>query len=75
MLQEEQKAKGVATAASEEILYKMDIPANRYDMLCLEGIARALNIFNQRLSKIQYRIANMKGIRLCSARSTIHHRG
>ncbi len=61
MLQKEQKGKGVAKDASEEILYKIDIPANRYDMLCLEGIARALNIFNQRLSKVQYRLANMQG--------------
>ena len=60
MLQKEQKGKGIAKDASEEILYKIDIPANRYDMLCLEGIARALNIFN-RLSKVQYRLANMQG--------------
>lgn len=32
-------------AASDEVLYKIDIPANRYDMLCLEGISRALNVF------------------------------
>ena len=64
MLQKEQKGKGVAKDASEEILYKIDIPANRYDMLCLEGIARALNIFNQRLSKVQYRLANMQGAHL-----------
>lgn len=31
--------------ASEEVIYKIDIPANRYDLLCLEGIARALRIF------------------------------
>lgn len=37
-------------AASDEVIYKIDIPANRYDMLCLEGIARALNIFTGRLS-------------------------
>jgi len=37
-------------AASDETIYKIDIPANRYDMLCLEGIARALNIFTGRLS-------------------------
>uniref|UniRef100_A0A061S4X6 phenylalanine--tRNA ligase n=1 Tax=Tetraselmis sp. GSL018 TaxID=582737 RepID=A0A061S4X6_9CHLO len=30
---------------SEDVIYKIDIPANRYDMLCVEGIARALNIF------------------------------
>lgn len=30
---------------SEEVIYKIDIPANRYDMLCLEGISQALNVF------------------------------
>ncbi|GBG30990.1 Phenylalanine--tRNA ligase beta subunit [Hondaea fermentalgiana] len=29
-----------------EVIYKIDIPANRYDLLCLEGLARALNVFN-----------------------------
>ncbi len=72
MLQKEQKGRGAAKDASEEILYKIDIPANRYDMLCLEGIARALNIFNQRLSKIQYRLANMQGVRICSTGSNIN---
>lgn len=32
--------------ASDEIIYKIDVPANRYDLLCLEGLARALRIFN-----------------------------
>ncbi|CAK0774111.1 hypothetical protein CVIRNUC_004136 [Coccomyxa viridis] len=64
MLQKEQKGKGVDKDASEEVLYKIDIPANRYDMLCLEGIARALNIFNQRLSRVEYRLANMQGRRM-----------
>lgn len=47
--------------ASDEILYKIDIPANRYDMLCLEGIARALNIFNRTIEVPQYKLANMTG--------------
>lgn len=34
---------------------------DRYDMLCLEGIARALNIFKGRLEAPQYRLADMKG--------------
>ena len=51
--------------ASDEILYKIDIPANRYDMLCLEGIARALNIFNRRLPVPQYRLADMTGAECC----------
>lgn len=29
----------------EEIIYKIEIPANRYDLLCLEGLARGLRIF------------------------------
>ena len=61
MLQKEQKGKGLDKYVSEEVLYKIDIPANRYDMLCLEGIARALNIFNKRISRIEYRLANMQG--------------
>ena len=48
--------------ASDEVLYKIDIPANRYDMLCLEGIARALNIFNRRIPVPQYKLRDMTGI-------------
>jgi len=33
------------TEMSEEVIYKIEIPANRYDLLCLEGLARALLIF------------------------------
>eukprot|EP00210_Caulerpa_lentillifera_P000584 g565.t1 len=40
--------------ASEEIIYKIDIPANRYDMLCLEGISRALNIFRNKCPTAKY---------------------
>lgn len=29
----------------EETVYKIEIPANRYDMLCVEGLGRALSIF------------------------------
>ena len=31
-----------AVGLSEEVLYKIEIPANRYDLLCMEGIVRAL---------------------------------
>jgi hypothetical protein len=47
--------------ASEEVIYKIDIPANRYDMLCLEGIARALNVFKGRTPVPAYRLADMRG--------------
>jgi phenylalanyl-tRNA synthetase beta chain len=47
--------------ASEEVIYKIDIPANRYDMLCLEGISRALCIFKGWMAPPQYRLADMSG--------------
>ncbi|CAK9137143.1 unnamed protein product [Ilex paraguariensis] len=30
----------------EEVIYKIEVPANRYDLLCLEGLALALRVFN-----------------------------
>lgn len=30
---------------SEETMYKIEVPANRYDLLCLEGLAQALRVF------------------------------
>lgn len=36
---------------------KIDIPANRYDMLCHEGISRALNVYLGRAEPPQYRLA------------------
>ncbi|CAH1965807.1 unnamed protein product [Acanthoscelides obtectus] len=35
----------LTSQASEEILYKIDIPANRYDLLCLEGLVQGLLVF------------------------------
>ena len=48
-------------AASDEAVYKIDIPANRYDMLCLEGIARALNTFSGALTGVEYTLADVPG--------------
>ena len=38
-------AAGAGDAAEDDTIYKIDIPANRYDLLCMEGISRALNVF------------------------------
>ena len=48
-------------AVSDEVLYKIDIPANRYDMLCLEGIARALNVFLGRTPPPTYTVTPPQG--------------
>ncbi|KFQ34593.1 Phenylalanine--tRNA ligase beta subunit, partial [Merops nubicus] len=46
----EEKAKG----ASETIIYKIDVPANRYDLLCLEGLVRGLQVFKERINLPRY---------------------
>jgi hypothetical protein len=38
------KEQGTETG-SDVVIYKIDVPANRYDLLCLEGIARGFRIF------------------------------
>ncbi|CAN6663708.1 hypothetical protein TRVA0_035S00782 [Trichomonascus vanleenenianus] len=43
-------------AAGERPQLKIEIPANRYDLLCIEGIARALNIFLGRDKAPDYRL-------------------
>lgn len=38
----------------EEVIYKIDIPANRYDLLCLEGLTLGLLIFLNQVDIPQY---------------------
>jgi len=38
----------------DEIVYKIEIGANRYDLLCLEGLVRALLVFQGKLSAPEY---------------------
>lgn len=53
-----EKEQGVLAAASisDEILYKIDIPANRYDLLCLEGLVTGLLVFLGKISPPQYHL-------------------
>ncbi|XP_061639197.1 phenylalanine--tRNA ligase beta subunit isoform X3 [Phyllopteryx taeniolatus] len=44
-----------ATGASDVVLYKIDVPANRYDLLCLEGLVRGLQVFKNKLEAPRYR--------------------
>lgn len=45
MLTKEQGESEATNEASEEIIYRIEIAANRYDLLCLEGLADALLVF------------------------------
>ncbi|XP_075956487.1 phenylalanine--tRNA ligase beta subunit [Anarhichas minor] len=44
-----------ASEASDVVLYKIDVPANRYDLLCLEGLVRGLQVFKNKLEAPRYR--------------------
>jgi len=41
---------------SSDLLLKIDVPANRYDLLCEEGICRALRVFLGQIEIPQYRL-------------------
>ncbi|KRZ60328.1 Phenylalanine--tRNA ligase beta subunit [Trichinella nativa] len=44
----------------EEVVIKIEIPANRYDLLCWEGLIRALLIFYKSCEHPKYMIASSK---------------
>lgn len=39
------RALSAGVDVAEQIMYKIEVPANRYDLLCLEGLAQALRVF------------------------------
>ncbi|XP_055331886.1 phenylalanine--tRNA ligase beta subunit-like [Paramacrobiotus metropolitanus] len=43
--------------ASEQVIYKIEIPANRYDLLCLEGLSQALLVFLSKAPFPLYRLS------------------
>ncbi|GAB1602273.1 phenylalanine--tRNA ligase beta subunit-like [Argonauta hians] len=45
MVAKEQGDVQLSSDLSDEIVYKIDIPANRYDLLCVEGLVRGLLVF------------------------------
>eukprot|EP00052_Salpingoeca_macrocollata_P035313 m.14262 g.14262 ORF g.14262 m.14262 type:complete len:606 (+) comp7821_c0_seq1:917-2734(+) len=63
-LQREQGDKAVeakeAEGLSEEVIYKLDIPANRYDLLCIEGVVRGLKIFKKEVQSPHYSLSDCK---------------
>ena len=44
-----------AEGASETVIYKVEVPANRYDLLCMEGLVMGLLIFQQKCSAPVFR--------------------
>lgn len=44
-----------SVGASEDIIYRIDVPANRYDLLCLEGLVRGLLIYQGKIDLPLYK--------------------
>eukprot|EP00004_Rigifila_ramosa_P019166 TRINITY_DN4843_c0_g1_i1.p1 TRINITY_DN4843_c0_g1~~TRINITY_DN4843_c0_g1_i1.p1 ORF type:complete len:586 (-),score=162.72 TRINITY_DN4843_c0_g1_i1:36-1667(-) len=40
---------------SDAVVYKIDVPANRYDILCLEGLSSALRVFLKKMDPPVFR--------------------
>lgn len=55
MLTKEQGDIAEAANASEEVIYRIDIPANRYDLLCLEGLVNGILVFLRKRDSPKYK--------------------
>lgn len=44
---------------STAVIYKIDVPANRYDLLCIEGLSRAIKIFLGDMDAPVYNVVNV----------------
>lgn len=51
------KEQGIEKAkdASDSVIYKIDVPANRYDLLCVEGLTRGLLVFQEKMLAPRYK--------------------
>lgn len=45
---------------SEEIIFRIEIPANRYDLLCLEGLAAGLLVFQNLTKQPTYEVSKIR---------------
>lgn len=59
IIRKEKHLKEEESTEDEEVIYKIEVPANRYDLLCLEGLAQALHIFEERQDIPTYTVADI----------------
>ncbi|CAK1543898.1 unnamed protein product [Leptosia nina] len=56
LIKEQGDQAGSSSGVSEDVLYRIDIPANRYDLLCLEGLVNGLLVFMGKKSPPKYNL-------------------
>jgi phenylalanyl-tRNA synthetase beta chain len=50
-----------AAGKSTEVIYRIDIPANRYDLLCIEGLVMALKVFLRDMPMPKFTVKEPEG--------------
>jgi len=68
-----ERGNAAAEGLSKRVIYKVDVPANRYDLLCLEGLVRALQVFKGTMQAPLYQLsqkAPVANMRMTVAAST-----
>ncbi|CAD6192222.1 unnamed protein product [Caenorhabditis auriculariae] len=58
-VEKERGTSAVTEKLSDQEVYKIDIPANRYDLLSVEGLSRAIRIFKQQITAPEYKFAEV----------------
>jgi phenylalanyl-tRNA synthetase beta chain len=56
---------------SDEVLYKIDVPANRYDLLCGEGLSMALRVFTGAAKPPRFAVARAAQTLVMTARRDV----
>jgi len=59
------RGKASDDAPAEEVVFKVEVPANRYDILCLEGMVRALAVFLGTGTAPEYKLLTPRAARRC----------
>uniref|UniRef100_A0A1I7XTJ9 phenylalanine--tRNA ligase n=1 Tax=Heterorhabditis bacteriophora TaxID=37862 RepID=A0A1I7XTJ9_HETBA len=61
-LEKERGSVVIGNNLCEQEVYKIDIPANRYDLLSVEGLSRAIRIFKAEIDQPEYKIEKPLGV-------------
>jgi len=54
---EKERGADAAKDLSKRVIYKVDVPANRYDLLCIEGLVRSLKVFKNLMPAPQFSLS------------------
>lgn len=65
-----ERGEDAAKDLSNRTIYKVDVPANRYDLLCLEGLVRGLKVYKKIMTAPLYELSQPKPVN--NMKITVH---